>query len=484
MGRTYSDVVVPGRPMRATDISTIRTFIDQDKAVVPPAYRYSFSWSNAVSGDPVLAKYFTEMRQAIQLLWNFKGRGSLPNWTSGIEPGGPSNPSGHNRTPSVIRASDITDLRLWLNQYEDNHAPKQQGIDSKSYDPNYNGPGGAHPIVLDYDIDGDESWNWVSDISQLTHDTTFGPLYIRTVVSSPGNGTQNPSQSDFSNFNTAFSRYVNKGVRVYALLDSTFYSSPGHSLDDNLSGRTNDFIAGFSSKAALISQNFSNVDGYIIWNEPNVLISQGPPPIYAYKPENFAALLYQCSQAIVSGTKVYWGGIQVGPGYDGFSVDYISKVYKWYDDEFQVLDPNRSTPFSWPWAGVNLHFHNDSRSSSDISNYFNNVRNIKVKQHGDNGEIIIGEWGVTQDAFHSNNSSLTNVYTNVIANKPDIMFFFAHHGVQDPVSSQLHWGIRNYVAPDVLVQQPPGSNPLAFRLSSKAGVDGDFFNAYDALIGE
>jgi hypothetical protein len=465
--------------MRATHISSVRTYIEQDQALVPPAYRYSFSWPNVQSGDPVLAKYFTEMRQAIQLLWDFKGRPTLPNWTSGVTPGGPSN----SRTPTVIRASDVTDLRLWLNQYEDNHAPKQQGIDSKSYDPSYGSPSDPHPIVLDYDISGDESWNWVSDISQLTHDPVYGPLYVRTVISSPNAGTQNPSQTDFNNFNTAFSRYTNKGVRVYALLDQTFYTASGQSLNDNLSNRTNSFITGFANRAALVSQNFSNVDGYIIWNEPNVLVSQGPPPVYVNKPENFAALLYQCRQAMGSGPRIYWGGIQVGPGYDGFSVDYIGKVYKWYDDEFHVLDPSRTDPFTWPWVGINLHFHNDSRSANDISTYFTNVRNTKVNTYGDNGEIIIGEWGVRQDEFRNNNASLTNVYTDVINNSPDIMFFFAHHGVRDPVYSNLYWGIRDYVAPDVLVQQPPGSNPLAFRLASKAGINGDFYNAYDALIG-
>ena len=196
MGRSYSDVVVPGRPMRAMHVSTLRDYIDEDKAQVPPAYRYTFSWSNIQAGDPVLAKYFTEMRDAIQLLWNFKGRGSIPNWTSDTTPGGPSN----NRAQTIIRASDVTDLRLWLDQYEDNHARKQQGIDSKSYDPSYGTPSDPHPIVLDYDINGDESWNWVSDISQLTHDPVYGPLYVRTVISSPNAGTQNPSQVDFFNF--------------------------------------------------------------------------------------------------------------------------------------------------------------------------------------------------------------------------------------------------------------------------------------------
>jgi hypothetical protein len=478
MGRTYNDVVVPGRPMRATHISSIRTYIEQDQALVPPAYRYAFSWPNVQTGDPVLAKYFTEMRQAVQLLWDFKGRPPLPNWTSGVTPGGPSN----SRTPTMIRATDVTDLRLWLNQYEDNHAPKQQGIDSKSYDPNYNGPGGSHPVVLDYDIGGDSTWNWVSDIAELTHDPIFGPVYVRTVISSPNGGASNPSNSDISGFNSAFSRYTNKNIKVYALLDPSFYTNSVQSLNDPLTNRTNEFINGFSSRAGLVSQQFSNVEGFILWNEPNVIHQAGGPP--DINPENFAALLYQCRQSMGSIPKLYWGGIQFGPGGGGPALDYIDSIYKWYDDQFHVLDPSRTDPFAWPWSGINLHFHNDSRSESDYANIFASVRHTKVDKYGDSGEIIIGEWGVTQDAFEQDSQSLTHVYSRIISNKPDIMFFFAHHGVIDPVDSSLHWGIRDYVSATTLIQQPPGSNPLAFRLAPKA-INGlaNFYNAYNTLIG-
>ncbi|MCC7371591.1 MAG: hypothetical protein IT306_24445 [Chloroflexi bacterium] len=211
MGRTYTDVVVGGRAMLSDHVSTLRTYVDQDKQSVPAPYRYSFSWNNIVSGDRVLAKYISELRSAIQLLWNFKARGPLPSWTAAGSPGGDSN----GDAATVIRASHITDLRRWLNQYEDNHAPKQQGINSKSYSSN----DGRHPIVFDHDVSGDESWNWVGAVRELTSDVEYGPIYIRTVIDTRNNGQSDPSSSnpdDYAGYNQAFYRYTaafNKGDR-------------------------------------------------------------------------------------------------------------------------------------------------------------------------------------------------------------------------------------------------------------------------------
>ena len=266
---------------------------------------------------------------------------------------------------------------------------------------------------------------------------------------------------------------------------SRYYTrTDGKALNDNLENRTNDFISGFSDRAKLVSEQFTNVDGYLIWNEPNVLLSQDPPT-WSVPPENFAALLYQCTQKMASGSKVYWGGIQIGDNYDSFSTLYVRKVYQWYDDQFHVKDPERSGGFSWPWEAINLHFHNDSRSATDIAKQFTEIRKVKT-EFGDDGDVIIGEWGVTQEDFRVNAARLTNVYSRIIANKPDIMFFFSHHGVDDPVSpGELHWGIRDYVNPPigVFVQTPPGESGLVFRLAPKNGIDGDFYTAYDTLIG-
>ena len=57
--------------------------------------------------------YVTEIRDAIQGLWDDRGLGLIPNWTSGAEPTEPA-----PGTPLPLQAGDITDLRKWFNHFE------------------------------------------------------------------------------------------------------------------------------------------------------------------------------------------------------------------------------------------------------------------------------------------------------------------------------------------------------------------------------
>ena len=101
--------------------------------------------------------------------------------------------------------------------------------------------------------------------------------------------------------------------------------------------------------------------------------------------------------------------------------------------------------------------------------------------------------GVRQDEFRADTTSLSRLYSYISYNDPAVMFFHAHHPVQDPVSPQLYWGLREYVTngeraggvPVDIVGQDQDTGELlwAFKLSAKNGVNMDFFKAYDALIG-
>ena len=51
------------------------------------------------------AVHLTEVREAIQRLWDDRGLGLIPNWTGQADPNAP-------------RTSHITDLRKWFNHYE------------------------------------------------------------------------------------------------------------------------------------------------------------------------------------------------------------------------------------------------------------------------------------------------------------------------------------------------------------------------------
>lgn len=480
---SYPDIARVGQPAKATHISTIRTYVDQTAAPLPPQYRYSFSWSNINPGAPILAKYVTEMRSAIQLLWNFKSRGTLPNWSSGITPGGASN----GRNPTVIRASDITDLRRWLDQYLDNHAPLQQGIDSKSFDAN----DGRKPVVLDSAIGGDADWNWVGDIGWLWNHPELGRLRVRTVITAPSEGQDPLSSSDVAGYNLAFQRYATAEIPVYVLIGSEFYKRgsvlPYTDLNADLnSSRTNEYIEGFANKASILTTGplqwrFANVSGYIIFNEPNVG--------NAVRPENFAALLRRCRERMGSSAAIYSGGLQVGANYDPNPVVYLRRMYEW-------ITNNGAPDTPWPWTGVNFHFHHNSRTAPDINYFFQNgpdypddpnqegLRTL-MSRVSDERDILIGEWGVTQQEFAASSTSLSTLYANLIANSPTIMFFFARQPVADPITpSTSTWGLRNWVPPiGVVVEQPSHGAQFSFKLTAKNGSGGAFYNAYDNLIG-
>ena len=62
------------------------------------------------------AKHITEIRDAIQGLWTQRGKGTVPMWSSGVTPGGTS----LGTTATRVLASNVNDLRTWMNQFVDN----------------------------------------------------------------------------------------------------------------------------------------------------------------------------------------------------------------------------------------------------------------------------------------------------------------------------------------------------------------------------
>ena len=126
--RWTDDPIVSGRtPIKAQHINELRTAIDRA--------RFSYGWtlyswtdtdssnpdafgaSNQLpSGTPIKAKHITEIRDAIQGLWTKRSKGTVPTWSSGVTPGGPS----LGTTATRVLASNVNDLRSWMNQFVDN----------------------------------------------------------------------------------------------------------------------------------------------------------------------------------------------------------------------------------------------------------------------------------------------------------------------------------------------------------------------------
>lgn len=94
--------------IRAVHINELRDAVNCHYA----AYGSSVTWTDnpVTSNVRIRAIHFTEIRNAIQTLWNQKTMGAIPSWTAGSAPS----------STRSIRASDINNLRGWLNSYETN----------------------------------------------------------------------------------------------------------------------------------------------------------------------------------------------------------------------------------------------------------------------------------------------------------------------------------------------------------------------------
>ncbi len=111
---SWANPIAPGAPIRAVDLTELRTAVAASRTVAGLAV---FAWTDQplVAGmTNVKAVHFTELRQAILDLWQHRDPGcQLPPWTA-TGPGGTGPIAG-----GTIYAQDLLDLRAWLNQYED-----------------------------------------------------------------------------------------------------------------------------------------------------------------------------------------------------------------------------------------------------------------------------------------------------------------------------------------------------------------------------
>jgi hypothetical protein len=105
--------------IRALHINELRSVVNQNRrAVSLPAFAYQDS--PVVSNTThIRSVHFTDLRQAIQDLWTRQGMGTLPNWSVGSAPAA-------GRT---VSARDTTDLRTWIQQYQNATGISYQPVD-------------------------------------------------------------------------------------------------------------------------------------------------------------------------------------------------------------------------------------------------------------------------------------------------------------------------------------------------------------------
>lgn len=459
MGYPWSRPIRRGDSLLASDMTELRNEIKHkgDLAGLNPPITWNPASINP--GDRILASHFRDMRAAIQRLWTSKSRGPLPMWSSGVRPGGPS----ENTPPTPMRASDIRDLRLWLDIYIDNHP--RYGMDTKSYD----AAARNRPLV---DFSGSD--NWIHDISDLMPES---PSYfmVRCVVNGPVVWpTSDPDDSypiawsatDRNHYHDAFNRIrQHSGAVVYPVLSPGFdpygarhsdiVSQP---LDSNF---TNSAIDNFAESARIFMNNVANagVNNVIIWNEPNVSATYLPA-------EKFSALMYNTYKAVASlglDINIFWGGVQVvadsqdPDAPDDASVAYIKSVY----DAIAGFSPpvylsgQRITPEAgpWPWHGINVHVHR-WRSRTFVDSLADQLNDKIRNDRGQEAVFLIGECGITTEDY-GDGVRLTGASGDEILQflfyRFDIVCLFSHQSHFE--SGHGHWGTREFG------EDPPSSYP-------------------------
>jgi hypothetical protein len=410
VGTRWTGNPSPGEHIEADYVQTLRDAIDQAftdaRPVIPP---WSWTWPRNVLGSRVLAKHFTEMRAAIQRLWDNKGRGELPGWTSGVTPGGPSN----SRASTPIRATDIHDLRRWLNQYEDNH-PKH-GVDAKTYAPSFPN----RPMIQV----SPSNQNWVQDIRNLSPRTLFIRADIRARRTEDGDNIVPLSSTDTGYYKLVFEEFRSQGMPVFAVLTNLWFDPPGLDVKESVDNPefSNGYIEAFALAAKSLAAEFmtAGVFDYVIWNEPN--IDQG----LSLQQENFASLLWHTRQQLNTLSfqpRMYWGGVWLRntPTIASENSNYIEEVYD------ALVNANKASPTGpWPWDGINLHIHR-VREQPFVDSVFNDLLRDKLRiQRNDRAIWMVGEWGITVEDYYEG-KRLTPTYNRLRA-KADLMAYFSHH---------------------------------------------------------
>jgi hypothetical protein len=202
-------------------------------------------------------------------------------------------------------------------------------------------------------------------------------------------------------------------------------------------------------------------------------------------PTNFGALMYQCWFRLVGAQRIYWGGIftsnaEPGPGVIldvGYPGGYIDAVYE------ALLQNGRASEGAWPWNGINIHIHSDrsDQNMNELRNLINKARSLR----GETGEVIVGEWGVTEEeeGFRE-----PGAFAHLLGElrRPDIARLFsmtlyhAHHRV---LGAGEHWSLIHTGFDEVPIPPRPGTQPWRGRRGYSIGGRSILYDLYDPAIG-
>lgn len=442
---TDNPAVAGSTPIKAVHINEIRSAVNSLRQA---AKLHQIGWTDnpIVSGStPIKSAHFNQLWGAIQDLWFRRGMGNLPSWSAGSVPS----------TQRTIRASDVNNLRQWVNAYESstkNDDP--QGIVTLSYDPN-------QAIITQA---------WVDDVkdigSRLPHPDVQTKLLVRTNIRANSSNNELPT----SNFRTAMSLWNNNGFDVGAVITTEFlnwdkiprepgepasYYWPNQELDQyDQSGRlglANRYILNFAARAANFAQDMAayGLTKYWIWNEPDAdgIIPPGntfdSPGSLA--PEVFRSLLYQTASAIravVPNATLYLGSLQV-PYFTGdphskvdTAASFLSQMYD-YLNSHGISPVSPSIGYGWDALSINI----EGLFDSTYPQYIHDTLTPVITEGNDKPSLIVGEWGVQnrrkapnkpEDEIWSIGSDrVRDTYLGIRDYFPTMYFYCHHWTVQD-----------------------------------------------------
>jgi len=483
MGYPWPESIRRGDPLKASHVSVLRNEIQNQANLAGLNPPLTWNWSNVQPGDRVEARHFRDMRRAIERLWDSKRRGPVPRWTSGGDPGGAS----LGTAPTPITASDITDLRRWLDAYIDNHP--RIGMDTKSYD-----AGSINrPLVDTGQLD-----SWIPDIAAFMPPAP-AKFMVRCAVSTPRTYPQAPDDSpsnpigwsniDRDHYRDAFSAIRSStGSVVYVILTPRFVeheADPSHIACDLDANFTNSFVTTFANQASAFASRClpAGVTNYIIWNEPN---NAGGSSIEAQK---FAALVYNCYKALKSVSSsifVWWGGILLAPNtIDGNKVQtgevtYVRGIY----DALTTFSvpvllngaPIQASSGPWPWDGVNFHIHRE-RSQAYVDDVVNTIVKSEINVHRSDNQstpVLIGECGITIENYRANqrltrdNEDQPKKIYDMLIEAFDQICHYSHH-TQNEGAQVGVWGVQNW-SESPPANQDYGNRNLAGRLQKASNT--------------
>lgn len=357
---TWTNQITPGSPITAFDVQEVVNAINADRqqASLDP---YPWAYPTISTETPVFAVVFTQMRDAIQDLWNNKLIGPLPGWRAyGADGQGPA-------PGRPIYAQDILDVRYWLDFYELSgdsppypYSPSGYGVYSQGYYPDPLADGHPDEVITQA---------WADDVANL------GVKWVRLLINSNpvDNSLGNAGSGPLHYYATVCQYYANVGIKVMGVLtaETDRYPEPPNpppgrdwpsgAPNDALSADpsnpdvvTNAYITHFAARiGAIVNALGGLVSAFEIWNEPN-----DPAGEYLAS-QNFGSLLYYSALQLVPPS---YGIVTAGLLYTD-DTGYDSTYLKGGGGEVGLYNSTNATYWhanppqtrTYPWGHIGVH---------------------------------------------------------------------------------------------------------------------------------